>query len=207
MSKKQDIFYFDKFRECAECSAKSAKLLYNIISNFEEEKLHDYLDEIHKLEHAADIKKHEITEVLIKAFITPIDREDIIQVSQNLDELTDRIEDVLIKIYCNNVTTIRPDALELVELVVKCSDAVLALMTEFPKFKHSKKLKEYIININSLEEESDKKFIECMHKLHGEKDNMHEVVAWHEIYTYIEKCSDAAEHIADIVESVVMKNS
>ncbi len=207
MAKKTDAFYFDNFKECANYSAESAKLLYEIMSNFDQAKLQDYLEEMHKLEHAADVKKHDITEALIKAFITPIDREDIVEVSRNLDELTDKIEDVLIKIYCNNVSTIRPEAIELVDLVAKASDAVLTLMEEFPKFKRSKKLKELIININSIEEESDKLFIECMHKLHSEKDNLFEVIAWRDIYNAIEKCSDTAEHIADIVESVVMKNS
>ncbi len=207
MSKKQDAYYFQNFQECAQCSAKSAKLLHSIISDFDPEKLHAYLDEIHAIEHAADLKKHEITEVLVKAFITPIDREDIVEVSQDLDELTDNIEDVLIRIYCNNIISIRPDALHLVELVVKCADAVMELMREFPDFKRSRKLKELIIKINSLEEESDKLYIECMHKLHQEKDNLLEIIAWRDVYACIEKCSDTAEHIADIVESVVMKNS
>lgn len=207
MAKKQDSYYFKNFKECAECAAESAKLLYEIMIHFDKEKLNDYLDEIHKIEHAADIKKHEITEVLVKAFITPIDREDIVEVSQNLDDLTDKIEDVLIKIYCNNISAIRPDAIQLMEKVVKCSEAVLALTTEFPKFKRSKKLKNLIINLNDLEEESDKLFIDCMHNLHCEKDNLFEIIAWREIYATIEKCADTAEHIADIIESVVMKNS
>ncbi len=207
MLKKQDMYYFDNFKECAECSAKSAKLLYEIMRDFDENKLQSYLDEMHAIEHDADVKKHEITETLIKAFITPIDREDIVEVSRNLDDLTDKIEDVLIRIYCNNISKIRPDALELVNLVAKCADGVLDLMSEFPNFKRSKKLKEYIININSLEEQSDRKFIECMRKLHSEKDNLLEIIAWTDIYAGIEKCSDTAEHIADIVESVVMQNS
>lgn len=207
MSKKQDAYYFNNFKECAECSAKSARLLYSIISDFDASRLEDYLNEMHEIENEADIKKHEITEVLVKAFITPIDREDIVEVSRNLDDLTDRIEDVLIKIYCNNITVIRPEALALVERIVKSSEAVLELMEEFPKYKRSKTLKENIININSLEEESDKLYIECMHKLHTEKDNPMEVIAWRDIFACIEKCADTAEHIADIVESVIMKNS
>ena len=48
--------------------------------------------------------------VLVKAFITPIEREDIILLSQSIDEVTDKIEDVLIRIYINNVQQIRPEA-------------------------------------------------------------------------------------------------
>ena len=207
MAKKQDMYYFDNFKACAECSSKAAKLLHKIMSDFDKNMLHSYLSEMHGIEHFADIKKHEVMENLIKAFITPIEREDIVDVSRNLDDLTDKIEDVLIKIYCNNITVIRPDALELVELVVKSADAVFDLMSEFQNFKRSKKLKEYIININSLEEQADRKFIECMHSLHSNEKNLLEVIAWRDIYARIEKCCDTAEHIADIVESVVMQNS
>ena len=207
MAKKQDAYYFDNFKECARCSEKSAKLLYGIMKDFDAQKLSNHLEEMHEIEHSADIKKHEITEALIKAFITPIDREDIVEVSRKLDDLTDKIEDVLIKLYCSNITSIRPDAIELVKRVLKCTEAVTELMEEFPKFKRSKKLKELIIKLNDLEEESDKLFFACMHSLHSEENSPLEVVVWRDIYNSIENCSDTAEHIADSVESVVMKNS
>ena len=60
------------------------------------------------LSNAADEKKHELHNVLAKAFITPIEREDMVLLSQSIDELTDEIEDVLLRIYCNNVKSIRP---------------------------------------------------------------------------------------------------
>ena len=69
-------------------------------------------------------------------------------------------------------------------------------------------LKEYIIHINSLEEESDRLFIANMRQLHVEPGlDIREIMAWEEIYTYLEKCADACEEIADSVENVVMKNS
>ena len=58
-------------------------------------------------------------DALVKAFITPIEREDIILLSQNIDDMTDKIEDVLLRVYCNNIQSIRSDSLELVSIVVK----------------------------------------------------------------------------------------
>ncbi len=207
MSKKQDAYYFNNFTECAEYSAQAARLLGEIVNNFDESKLYDYSEQMHKIEHAADMKKHELIENLAKAFITPIDREDIVEVSQTIDEMTDKIEDVLIRFYCNHVTSIRPDAIKLVDIVIKCCDELSAMLKEFADFKHSKELKKHIINLNSLEEDADKLYIACMHDLHGSGADVMEVIAWRDIYTFLEKCSDTAEHIADIVESVVMKNS
>ena len=96
------------------------------------------------------MEKHALLNTLIKAFITPIDREDIMLLSQNIDDLTDNIEDVLIRIYYNNIREIRPDALELMRIVCRCCEAVKVMMEEFADFRHSKKLHEQIIKINSM---------------------------------------------------------
>ena len=59
----------------------------------------------------------------------------------------------------------------------------------------------------ALEEEADRLYIASMHSLHSEEKDVLAVIAWREIYSYLEKCADACEHAADVVESVVMKNS
>ena len=207
MSKKQDSYYFQNFIACADYSCRAAYLLKETMSYFDTEGLSKRLDEIHEVEHEADIKKHELINTLVKAFITPIEREDILQVSQNLDDMTDQIEDVLIKIYYNGISTIREDALELVDVLIRCCEEVRALMQEFADFKRSKTIHEHIVQINTLEEEADKLFIACMYRLHAECADPLEVIVWREIYLYLEKCVDTCEHIADTVESTIMKNS
>ena len=59
----------------------------------------------------------------------------------------------------------------------------------------------------ALEEEGDRLFIESMRRLHAEVTDPIEIIAWREIYVYLEKCCDACEHVADVVESVIMKNT
>ncbi len=207
MSKKQDSFYFQNFISCAEYSCQAAHLLKETMSHFDVASLSQKLDEMHKVEHAADMKKHELLNMLVKAFITPIEREDIIQVSQNLDDMTDQIEDVLIKVYYNRISSIRMDALELVEILIRCCEEVLKLMKEFADFKKSKRIHDHIVSINTLEEDADKLFISCMYQLHNTCTDPLEVIAWREIYSYLEKCMDTCEHVADTVESTIMKNS
>ncbi len=207
MAKKQDAFYFETFVASVDCACQAATILNDTLHNFQPDTLPEQLHSIHAVEHAADCKKHELMEVLVKAFITPIEREDIMLLSQNIDDLVDQIEDVLIRLYCNNIQSIRPDALQTADLLIKSCTAVRALMVEFADFKHSKKLREQIININSLEEEADKLFIASIRDLHVNCSDPLEVFNWHELYRYLEHCIDACEHIADIVESVIMKNS
>ena len=182
-SKQNNSFYFDNFIACADYACQAAHLLEKGMREFDPDRIGDMLDEMHAVEHAGDEKKHELLNVLAKAFITPVEREDIILLGQNIDEVTDKIEDVLLRIYCNNVRSVRPDALELVAVAIKCCGEVKDMLVEFPRFKNSKKLHEHI------------------------GDDPIAIIVWREIYIYLEKCVDACEHVADTVESVVMKNS
>ncbi len=207
MSKKQDAYYFNNFVSCAEYACQAAELLETVVSQFDRAKLQEHMGKMHQLEHAGDQEKHALVETLVKAFITPIDREDILQLSQNIDDLTDKIEDVLIRIYCTHVSSIRPDVLPMVQTVRNLCHKVLLMLQQFSDFKHSKALKQHIIEINSLEEEADKLYIACMHDLHSSTNDPVEIIAWRDIYTYLERCADTAEHVADSVESVIMKNS
>ena len=207
MAKKQDDFYFQNFITCAEFSSQAAHLLKDILSDFRPEETKKRLDELHAIEHAADEKKHELNDKLVKAFITPIEREDIASLSQQIDNLTDKIEEVFIRIYINNVSKIRPEALEMLDIVIRCCEEICGLMREFANFRRSKELKDRIIRINSLEEEADRLYIANMRALHSEEKDVLEIIAWREIYSYLEKCAVACEHAADVVEGVVMKNS
>ena len=207
MAKNNDNFFFDNFVACADDALQAARLLKSSLSGFSPAALPHLLDQMHQVEHAADRKKHEMKEVLVKAFITPIEREDIMMLSQNIDDVTDCIEDVLLRIYINNVIRIRRDALPFADLIISCCETLLDTLREFAEFRKSPTLNEKLIAINTLEEEADKLFISSMHALHTESGSALEIIAWREIYTYMEKCADACEHVADVIEEIVMKNS
>ena len=207
MAKKSDNYYFENFIQCVECGCQAAMMLEENLANFDVNRLSENLDELHKIEHDADKKKHEMMGVLVKAFITPIEREDIILLSQCIDEVTDQIEDVLIRIYINNVHTIRPEALQFTKVIIRCCKVLKEIMEEFANFKKSKTLHGLIIEINALEEVGDRLFIDSMRRLHTEVADPLEIIAWREIYNFLEKCCDACEHVADAVESVIMKNT
>ena len=207
MARKQDAYYFDNFIACAEESCHAASLLRKVLGDFRPQELEKYLGEIHEIENRADGKKHEMLDRLAKEFIPPIEREDIVELSQQIDTVTDKVEDVLLRIYMGNVQEIEPDALEMTDVVIQCCEKVRELLIAFADFRRSKNLKDLIIQINALEETSDKLFMKSMRKLHTECTDPLHIIVWREIYIYLERCVDACEHVADTVESVVMKNS
>ena len=207
MARKQDAYYFDNFIACAEESCHAASLLRKVLGDFKPQELEKYLEEIHEIENQADGKKHEMLDRLAKEFIPPIEREDIVELSQHIDTVTDKVEDVLMRVYMGNAQEIEPDALEMTDVVIQCCEKVRELLTDFADFRRSKNLKELIIQINALEETSDRLFMRSMRKLHTECSDPLHIIVWREIYSYLERCADACEHVADTVESVVMKNS
>lgn len=205
--KKQDSFYFDNFIECTHYSLKAAELLMEVIENFDADSIQSRLDEMHRIEHSADTKKHEMLAVLMKAFMTPIDREDILLLSNCLDEVTDKIEDVLVRMYCNNIHVILPLAVDLSKVVVDSCKEMVKLLEEFRTFKRSKDIHASIVRINTLEEDADRLFIQAMRRLHEEESDPINMIKWREILIYLEKCTDATEHVADVVERVIMTNT
>ena len=207
MAKKQDTFYFDTFTACAAYAVKASEILRRCITSYDPDNLGPILDEIHTVEHDADMKKHELINVLAKAFITPIEREDIMLMSQCLDEVVDKLEDVVLRLYCDNVRSIRPEMIGSVDVVERCCREMLLMTQDFADFRHSKTLKERIININTMEEEADRLFISSMRSLHTSGADPLEIIIWRDVYKYLEQCADACEHVADACEKVLMNNT
>lgn len=207
MARKQDSFYFDTFTACAEHAVEASRLLRRCIADYDPDNLELILREIHETEHAADMKKHELMNVLAKAFITPIEREDIMLLSQCLDEVVDKMEDVVLRLYCDNIRSIKPEMIAVVDVLERCCSEMHAMIKEFSNFRHSRTLRDKIIAINTLEEEADALFIHNMRVLHTEETDPIAIIVWRDVYRYIEQCADACEHVADACEKIMMSNT
>lgn len=136
---KGDKFYFENFIECAQLSKKAALYLVSCLENYDADKIEPMLVKMHEYENRADIKKHEMNEALAKAFVTPVDREDLDMMSQQLDNVLDLLEEVLQKLYIYDIKTIQPSAIEYAKNLVNGCDLLCSIMGEFENFKKSKK--------------------------------------------------------------------
>lgn len=207
MSKKTSYNYFDALAGLTKYSYELAVALHDNLSRFDPAKFTEKVTSAHTIEHNADIAKHDIMNRLVREFLPPIEREDITGLAQQIDDVTDSIEDVLIYVDIFNIKKIRPETLKFTELLVKCCKSLVEMMEEFKNFKNSKKLRELIIEMNNLEEKGDFLYVDSMRKLFQTSNDPVELMCWNEIFRRLEKCADACEDVADIVESVVMKNS
>ena len=207
MSSKRDFNYYDMFVQMAEYSRLSGEMLHQMLTSFNSDNLEQRLVEMHTMEHDADVCKHEMMARLGREFITPIEREDIMELAQELDEVTDSIEDVLQRIYMYNIKAILPEALEFTNVIVNCCGGLKTVMEEFHNFRKSSTIQESIIEINRLEEVGDKLYSTAMRTLYSTCTDAVQILSWTQTFDCLEKCCDACEHAANVVESIIMKNS
>jgi len=204
---KGDKFYFENFAASATLSKEAAAYLVTCLENYSSDKLEDMMNQMHEIEHRADVKKHEMNAALAKAFVTPVDREDLDMLSHQVDDVTDKIEEVLQKFYINNIQTIEPAAVEFAKNIVKSCELLCSLMEEFENFKKSKKIRNLIVELNDVEEECDKLYLTSMHNLSKNAKDVLTTIAWRDIYDCLEACADACEHVSECVGTVIMKNT
>ena len=199
--------YFENYTECAALAKKAAAYLVECLENYDINNIEKMLEQMHTYEHGADIKKHEMNEMLAKAFVTPVDREDLDMMSQQLDTVLDLLEEVLQNLYIYNIRTIEPAAIEYAKRLVNACGLLGEIMGEFENYKKSKKLRSLIIACNDVEEECDKLYLTTMHQLTKKSTDILVTLSWYKIYDCLEACSDACEHVSECVGSIVMKNT
>lgn len=206
MKKKKEEFFYKNLCACVEVAGEAASMLKETVQEYDESRLQEKLDAMHELEQKGDAKHHKMMSALSRAFITPIEREDLVALSNYLDDITDAVEDVMLELYMSGVKTIRRDMIPMLELLIEGLQALGNVMKELKDLKHSKKMNGYIIRVNELEEKGDKLFVENMHDLYQETD-LKTILVWRKIYEGIENCMDCCEHTADVAAMVCMKNS
>ena len=204
---KGDKFYFENFCECAALAKKAATYLVECLENYDADQIESMLKTMHEFEHAADMKKHQMNDTLAKAFVTPVDREDLDMLSYQLDNVLDLLEEVLQKLYIYNIKEVEPGAIAYAKNLVKACDLLCAIMAEFESFKKSKTIHSLIIECNDVEEDCDKLYLATMHALTKNATDVLKTLSWVKIYDRFEACIDSCEHVSECVRSIIMKNT
>ena len=206
-NKKKGYDYFSTLVKMSQLALEEARLLKQIVENYDPDKLDENRQKMHAIEHDCDTLKHELSTELVKDFLPPIDREDLFLLAHVTDDLTDSVESVVVFFYMANLKAMRTDTVELCDLVVKCCESVVEMLEEFKNFKKSTLLKGLVVKLNDLEEHGDRLYIQAVRKLSTEDISTRDVIEWRDVYRNFENCFDAAETVADNIESATMKNS
>ncbi|MBQ4587439.1 MAG: DUF47 family protein, partial [Clostridia bacterium] len=190
-NKKKGYDYFSTLVKMSQLALEEARLLKQIVENYDPDKLDENRQKMHAIEHDCDTLKHELSTELVKDFLPPIDREDLFLLAHVTDDLTDSVESVVVFFYMANLKAMRPDTVELCDLVVKCCESVVEMLEEFKNFKKSTLLKGLVVKLNDLEEHGDRLYIQAVRKLSTEDISTRDVIEWRDVYRNFENCFDA----------------
>lgn len=203
--KKEKLNYYDEFIKNVNIIVQSAKILDEYINCFDSSKSSEKEKDVHKLENEADQNLHNILNFLIKDFVPPIDREDIVEISHAIDDLEDCIDDVVIKVNIFNITRLRPDVKNFTALILECCEKLKDLFLLFKDNKKHSQMHDAIIEVNRIEEAGDTLYQNSISELFKNESNAIDVVRWLNLYNCLEDCLDHAEVVANCVEGIVMK--
>jgi predicted phosphate transport protein (TIGR00153 family) len=193
--------FYDDFMAMADQIRIGARLLDEMFST--EPPLFDKALEIREVEHKCDFLTHEIIQRLNKTFVTPIDREDIHSMARALDDVMDAIDDVAALLPLYRIETIRPGARELAHVIAEQCDA----MREALKALEQKKgVLPHAVEINRLENEADQHHKRAIGLLFDSERDPIAVIKWKEILDTMERATDRAEDVANLVENIVVKH-
>ena len=211
MAKKKEVNYFEMMKNAMQHACDISDRLLALFLDFgkgeTKDDLYSRLNEIHEIEHEGDKVHDEIIYELNRAFITPIDREDILLVTHDVDRITDNIENVAFRLWMFNIKVLRPEMREFVELIQKCCRKSAEILGEFENFKKSKGIRELIRQLYTFEHDGDTLYRTAVKNLFTNETDLLEVQKWRELYHDMEVCFDTCKEMAQSVENAIVKNS
>ena len=207
MKKKEINYYFQTFTKLFSYTTEAATYLEKVVLNYNGGITEEQKDQMHEIEHNADLCLRDAFSKLAKEFITPIENEDILAIIRKIDDATDTIEDVLIKLYIRDVKTLTPCAIQFVDIIKRECEALSQVLADFHNFKKSDAIRNKIIEVFTIEEEGDKLYLSSIKELYRTNNNVKELFIAEDVIASFEACCDAIEEIAKVVDEAIMKNS
>ncbi len=154
------------------------------------------------IEHEGDELTHEVIKRLNTSFITPFDREDIHHLASSLDDVLDHIEGASEYLRLHAIDQPLPQMVSLAETLLRAASVTAEAM---PRLRDLKNLDDYWVEINRLENEGDRFYRRTIAELFSGDHKAMDVLKYKDIIEEIEQAIDRLEDVANIVESIVLK--
>jgi uncharacterized protein Yka (UPF0111/DUF47 family) len=141
---------------------------------------------------------------LNQTFLTPIDAEDIHALTTALDNVMDTIEAAASRMVLFKIDRPTIQAQELCEIIVTSTEQLVKAVSHMPRLDD---IDEYCIEINRLENAADDIYRKAISNLFDNGTPPLEVIKWLDIYELLESATDRCEDVANILETIGLKNS
>jgi uncharacterized protein Yka (UPF0111/DUF47 family) len=168
------------------------------------ERLQELVAKVKAEEHAADTLTYEIMQRIDRSFVTPLDREDIHLLANRLDNVVDLMDGTARRATMFHISERRVPAIELVDTL---AEACGVLAQGVKEIRNQQAVHKAARQVKALEEKADAQYAKAISDLFAGKPDPLEVIKWKEIYDNLEHAVDECEDVANVLESISLKNS
>jgi predicted phosphate transport protein (TIGR00153 family) len=199
----KDRQFFDLFEEAAGNAVRAADLLDRMLRAFPENSA-ELARDILICEQDGDRITHDIIQRLNNTFVTPIDREDILELASALDDVVDFTEEVADYLILYKIEAPMEQAQRLSHVLLQ---AARALAEAMPRLHDFRDLGHYTVEVNRLENDGDRIVREAIASLFDTGIDPMVVIRWKDIFERLEDAIDACERVANTLEAITIKNA
>lgn len=192
------------FRKQAAYTAKSAKLLAELAAAEPDGRSALRVD-LHQVENDADDATHEVTRHVSQAFVLSHDREDLIALSEQLDDCTDLIDEAGDNILLYKLGALPEELHQLIKIINRCGEVTKEGAKGINMI--SDKARSYWMEINQLENQGDVIYRKFVARLFESDINPIDLMRLKFVADTLEAAIDSFEHLATTVEIIAIKES
>ena len=194
--------FYDLFEEAGANVVRAAAMLEEMLESWPEKA--ELYRELVVCEQDGDRITHDIIHKLNATFVTPIDREDIIQLASALDDVVDLAEEAADLLVLYKIEAPMDQAQVLAGILLQACRQIAQGM---PRLRSFDSIAHYVVEIHRLENEGDRVSREAVASLFETGIDPMVVIRWKDVFDRLEGAIDASERVADVLESVVIKNA
>jgi len=198
----RDREFFDLFEEAGANILRAADLLDRMLRNYPDTK--ELAREILLCEQEGDRITHDIVQRLNQTFVTPIDREDILELASALDDIVDLTEEVADYLGLYKVEAPMEQSQRLAHILMQACRQIVEAM---PRMRDFKDISHFTVEIHRLENEGDRVTREAIASLFDNGIDPMVVIRWKDLFERLEDAIDATERVANTLSGIVIKNS
>lgn len=197
--------FFQLLDDQANVAAEAARGLLVLVKDLPNAERH--ANELAEVERKGDDLTHELQTRVAGTFIPPIDPEDLNELSNVLDDITDYIEATGARIVIYRLRNPREFLIPLAEELVEITKLVVAAISQWRDRSASvERIRETLKQIHTIENASDIKFRSALQSLFDEPEaDALTVMKWKEVYDRIETAIDRCEDVAKVLDNVIVK--
>jgi len=205
--KPREMVFFDLLEGAAENLYAAAQLLDRDLRAGDPARFADLRREMKELEHKGDEITHELIDRLNQVFVTPIEREDILELTHALDDVLDRMDTVCERLVLYRIQHIMPALRELSSNLVEGTSELVHLVKALRSMSDIKDIRTRIKHCHVLEGQADSVYHAALAQIFENPKDPIELIKWKELLSFMEDATDRVELVAQVVGSTVMKNA